>query len=107
MKAATVSNRYLQLMVRCFLGVVFIVSSMGKISAPEHVAAAVEPFKLLPVSFINIFALLIPWLELLCGIFLIAGVFRRASALILSALLCLFLFGILSAMMRRLHIDCG
>ena len=101
------SNRFLYLMARCFVGVVFIVASIEKIAVPEQFAVAVEAYKLLPISLVNMFALFIPWLELLCGIFLVGGVFTRGSSLVVSVLLSVFLFGILSAMMRQLHIDCG
>ena len=98
---------YLVLVVRCFLGVVFIVAAIEKIAIPETFAISVEAYKLLPTQLINVFALIIPWMELVCGLFLVAGVFARASAALLSALLTVFIIALISALLRELKIDCG
>ncbi len=100
-------HKYLTLAARLFLGAVFIFASIDKIAAPEPFAIAVEAYKILPYPLINLFALIVPWLELLCGIFLIGGYSIRGSAIILSALLTGFTAAILSAMARNLNIDCG
>jgi uncharacterized membrane protein YphA (DoxX/SURF4 family) len=100
-------HRYLTLAARLFLGAVFIFASIDKIAAPEPFAIAVEAYKILPYPLINLFALVVPWLELLCGIFLIAGYNIRGSAIVASALLTGFTAAILSAMARSLNIDCG
>ncbi len=93
--------------MRVFLGCVFIIASVEKISSPEAFASSVEAYKLLPYSMINIFALTIPWLELLCGLFLTAGIASRASAGLLLGLLVIFIAGIVIAIFRGLNIDCG
>ncbi len=97
----------LLLVARWLLGLVFVFAAIEKIAAPEVFAISVEAYKLIPVAVVNIFAIVIPWIELLCGIFLIGGVYLRESALILSFLLIVFVFAILSAMIRHLNIDCG
>jgi putative oxidoreductase len=90
-----------------FLGFVFIFAGIEKIAAPEIFAISVEAYKLIPVSVVNLFALVLPWIEVLCGIFLIGCVYVRASTLIVSSILTMFIFAILSAMARQLKIDCG
>ncbi len=92
---------------RWILGLVFVVAAIDKIAAPEIFAGSIEAYKILPVPVINLFALVIPWIELLCGLFLLAGVRLRASAFLVSALLVVFLFAIISAIVRNLNIDCG
>jgi uncharacterized membrane protein YphA (DoxX/SURF4 family) len=100
-------HRFVILLARLVLGVVFILASVDKIASPEAFSVSVEAYRLLPFPTVNIFALLVPWLELLCGVFLLAGYMIRGSSLIASILLCLFTFAILSAMARALNIDCG
>jgi uncharacterized membrane protein YphA (DoxX/SURF4 family) len=51
--------------------------------------------------------MILPWLEFYCGLFLIIGIFRQASAAILSTLLLLFIFILFSALIRGLDIECG
>jgi len=100
-------NRFVLLLARLILGVIFIVASVDKIASPEAFSVSVDAYRLLPFPTVNIFALLVPWLELLCGVFLLAGYMVRGSSLIVTILLCLFTFAILSAMARQLNIDCG
>ena len=100
-------NKYFVIAVRLFFGGVFIIASIEKIAYPETFAISVEAYSILPVSLVNIFSLVIPWVELLCGVFLLGGFFLRASSTILSAFLGMFIVAILSAMMRQLNIDCG
>ena len=59
------THRYVVFLVRLFLGVVFIVAAIEKIAVPETFAISIEAYKLLPLQAINIFALLIPWVELI------------------------------------------
>lgn len=101
------SNRYLLLLSRLILGVFFIVASIEKIAFPELFALNVQAYKILPTSLVNITALIIPWMELICGIFLISGAFVRSSSVILSGLLVMFIILIFSALLRGLKIDCG
>lgn len=101
------SNYYVVFLSRCVLGTVFIVASLDKIAIPESFASAVEAYRLLPLFVINFFALIIPWMELICGLFLVSGLFIRASSLLLSSLLMLFILAIIIAILRNLSIDCG
>lgn len=98
---------YLLFLARCVLGAVFIFASLEKITAPEAFAVSVEAYRLLPFSAVNLFALFIPWLELVCGVLLMAGYHVRGSSLSMSILLFGFTLAILSAMARHLNIDCG
>jgi len=89
------------------MGTVFIVASIDKITAPDAFAASVVAYQLLPYSLVNLFALIVPWIELICGVYLVAGVHVRASSSILSILIGIFIVAIISALLRELKIDCG
>ncbi len=101
------ANEYFLLLSRLLLGVVFIIASIDKINTPEIFALNVEAYKLMPVFFVNLAALIIPWLELVCGIFLIGGYYVRPSSLLLSGLCVLFIIALTAALFRGLQIDCG
>jgi len=101
------SNKYFILLSRLLLGVVFIIASIDKISTPEIFALNVGAYKLMPVFLVNLAALIIPWLELVCGIFLIGGYYVRSSSLLLSGLCVIFIIAITAALSRGLKIDCG
>jgi putative oxidoreductase len=101
------SNKYLLLVARLLLGSMFIVASIDKIAAPEAFAANIVAYKLIPYALVNIMALVVPWMELLCGIFLVGGVYTRGSSALISILLVVFIVAIMTALLRELKIDCG
>jgi uncharacterized membrane protein YphA (DoxX/SURF4 family) len=100
-------NKYFTLISRLVLGFVFIVASVEKISMPEEFAASVQAYQMVPFALINIFALILPWVELICGIFLLGGICVRASSALLSCLLAMFILVIVIALVKNLQIDCG
>ena len=55
----------------------------------------------------NLLAIILPWLEILCGICLILGFFSRGSALILTGLTVIFIISVSRALISGLEIDCG
>jgi putative oxidoreductase len=52
-------------------------------------------------------ALVMPWLELLCGVALILGFFYRGAVLWMNVLLVVFIIALGSTIMRGISIDCG
>ena len=100
-------NKYLILLSRLILGVVFIIASIDKIADPAAFAASIQAYQLFPVALVNLAALVMAWIELLCGVFLLGGVLVRGSSAIVSLLLAVFIAAMLSAMARGLVIDCG
>jgi len=92
---------------RVTLGLIFIVASIEKIALPDIFAANINAYGIIPFPMINIFALLLPWIELLCGVYLLAGVKVRSASLVISSMLVVFIVAILIAMAKGLTIDCG
>lgn len=95
------------LAARLVLGSVFIIAGVEKIANPDAFAKAINNYQLLPYGALNAMALVLPWLEVLAGTFLVFGVRLRASAAITAAMLVVFIVAIASAMARGLSIDCG
>lgn len=93
--------------MRIMLGGVFIWSGILKVKEPLEFAQNVANYRIFPVEISFLVALVLPWIELICGVFLIVGLFRRASALVLAGLLCAFLVLIISTMVRGIDVDCG
>ncbi len=100
-------NPLLNLIARVLVGFVFIYAAIGKIADPSDFAGDIKNYQFLPDALLNIAALTLPWIEFLCGIFLIVGFRLRANAIIASALLLMFNFAVLFAMAKGLSIDCG
>ncbi|MBI2842494.1 MAG: DoxX family membrane protein [Armatimonadetes bacterium] len=101
------SSRGLAVVCRVVVAGVFIYAAVGKIQDPAEFADAVMGFRILPLQFVNIFAIILPWVELIGGVCLLSGVLVTSSALLLVALNVMFMFAVGSAMARGLDIECG
>jgi uncharacterized membrane protein YphA (DoxX/SURF4 family) len=100
-------NDYLTMFSRLFVGIVFIYASYYKIVEPALFAKSIWYYHLIPGSLINLMALVLPWLEFLCGVGLIIGVFYRGSVLWVNVLLVVFIIALGSTIFRGIDIDCG
>jgi hypothetical protein len=74
-------NPRLTLGARLVVGGFFIVASVHKIAEPPDFAKVIHNYDLVPSPWIHLAALFLPWLELLAGAALAAGVPVRAAAL--------------------------
>ena len=97
----------LVLACRLAVGGVFIYASLDKIADPAAFARAVSYYRFLPLALLHPFALVLPWIELVTGLFLVLGVARRGSALLLVLLTVAFMVAIGAALARDLDISCG
>lgn len=97
----------LLLLLRWFLAVVFIYAALGKIADPAAFAQQIDHYRLLPWPAVAAAAVVLPWLELLCGLLLIGGRWIQGASLWLIVLNGVFIAAIASAMVRGLDIDCG
>jgi len=107
MKGGVLSHPALLLACRLVLGIVFVVAAIPKIANAESFATAIEAYELLPLAVVNVAAIVIPWIELISGLFLISGVYLRPSSLLLGSLLSVFVVAISAAVLRGLNINCG
>jgi len=95
------------LLVRVGLGIIFIFASIDKILHPGAFAEIVNNYQILPGSLINIFALILPMLELLCGIALILGFLVRPAAAWAGIMLVMFIIAVSLALSKGINISCG
>lgn len=100
-------HRVLILAARLILGGIFVFASIDKILHPAAFADAVYNYQILPDSLINLTAVFLPWLELILGACLIAGVWLPGAALIANLLLITFTGALLFNLARGLDIHCG
>ena len=102
-----ISHPLLVSSLRVALGAVFIVASLDKIQNPEAFATTIANYRILPYTFVNGVAIVLPWLEVVTGTFLVLGVWIRANTMIVSGLLLAFSTAISQALARSLDISCG
>jgi uncharacterized membrane protein YphA (DoxX/SURF4 family) len=107
----TSPNRFLRailLFLRVAVGGVFAYAAWSKLRDPWTLfAISIDAYHVLPQWAVLVVARTLPWLELLLGVVLVIGVFRRISTLAASALLMLFFGLMVRAYVRGETIDCG
>src|SRR4051812_17586096 len=94
---------------RLLVGVVFIFSGLSKLVYPiEYFEIAIGFYDVIPFRFTHSIALILPWVELIFGFYVLLGYWVRGSAGILACLTGFFQILLAQALMRRLPIDeCG
>ena len=118
-------NPFIQISSRFILGVIFIYASFDKIIDPSTFSDNIDNYHITPIYLNNLAALIIPWVELFIGLFLLIGSFSciysivgniyfikfekyvKASSLIAICLLIFFIFIISQAYVRGIDIHCG
>ena len=80
-------------LLRICLGAYFVNSGVMKALDPVMFLKAMRLYDMLPETpaiFINATAVVLPWLEILCGVALVLGLLRRGAGTIIAAMLCVF-----------------
>lgn len=102
------TNPYVSLASRLILGGVFLYAGVSKVFDPGALAASIRSYELpLPEGFVTLWAHALPLLEILLGLYLLIGLFSRASAWSASGLIVLFSVVLIQGAVRGLEIDCG
>ncbi len=100
-------NPYTAVVFRLVLGVSFIMASMSKIPYPAEFSENVAGFQMVPYLGVNFWSLVMPWMELIAGLFLILGIRTRAASSIIGGLLLLFIVGLTINLVKDAPINCG
>jgi len=98
---------FLDFVIRWVLALVFIYAAAGKILKPAGFVYDIDNYRLLPYIIVTVMAVILPWIEVLCGLLLIFGKWLRGASLILIVLNTVFIIAISSALVRGLDINCG
>jgi putative oxidoreductase len=102
-----VRHKALLVVFRLVLGGLFVYAGVLKVVAPLEFAQDIRNYRLVGQSLSFLAAIVLPWLEILAGLFLIAGVWKRGAALVITGLLVFFIVLTLVTMIRGLDVDCG
>lgn len=96
------------------VGGVFVYASLAKIADPRAFAKIVYHYQVIGPSatlgFLpaNLVAVALPWVELIAGVLLVSGLWRREAALVTAVLLAVFVAAVGSTMARGIDIqNCG
>lgn len=102
-----ISHPWLTIRVQIALGAIFVAAALPKLADPPSFAHMVYNYRILPAGLINVSALTMPWVEILAGLALVLGVWKRPARWIIGAMLVVFMAAISYNLFRGNAIDCG
>lgn len=97
----------LELFLRLLLGAVFLVSAIPKLRHPRGFVLMVLEYRILPPSLGELYAWMLPPLELFVGLLLLTGAAVRVATIMASFLLLSFIAAIGINLARGRDLDCG
>lgn len=94
--------------IRILVGAMFILAGFLKIKAGSHwFLARVLAYDLVRGRVARTLARVLPWVEMVCGLFLIAGFLLPLTVSVSFALLLVFTTAVVTAFLRDRKVDCG
>jgi cAMP-binding proteins - catabolite gene activator and regulatory subunit of cAMP-dependent protein kinases len=98
---------YLSAVCRLLLGLIFVDSALSKIMRPAVFALNVVDYGMMPAWGVNLFALILPWTELVAGLFLFLGIRTSTAATLIGGMNIIFMVGLINVIWQGLPINCG
>src|SRR5436305_11076043 len=85
---------WLTIRIQLALGVIFVAAALPKLVDPPSFAHMIYNYRIVPGALIHLSALILPWLELLCGLALVLGIWTRPARDLIALLLIVFIIAI-------------
>lgn len=98
----------LRVAARWLLGLLMLWAAVSKLAAPTEFLGSIYAYRLpLPQAWLQVLAVSLPWVELLCGLALITNVWSESVLVLVLGLFVVFVLATGQAWMRGLDISCG
>jgi uncharacterized membrane protein YphA (DoxX/SURF4 family) len=98
---------YPTLVSRLVVGGVFLLTGILKALDVAGFARSIRAYQMVPDGLVPVMANGLPWVEIIVGAYVLAGLYRRWSALAAGALLLIFMIAMGQALARGLTLQCG
>ncbi len=100
--------RWLIIAGRLGLAIIFLWAGIAKVREPWlQFAVSISEFKVVPETWLEPIARILPWFEIALGVALIPGILARWFSLITTGMLAWFLFIGIRAKVLGYTVDCG
>ena len=106
-RIVVIRNRGLLVVFRLIAGGFFVWAGVLKIADPLEFARSIMNYRVFPHELAFVIALILPWVEVIAGGLLVVGLFRRASAFLISLMLIGFIGLVALALARGIDTSCG
>ncbi len=88
-------------------GLIFLGAGLSKIGDLAAFAQQIHNYRIMPVWSENLLGMTVPWIEVVAGLALVAGIRARAAAVLATTMLAVFTVAVAAAWMRGLDFECG
>jgi uncharacterized membrane protein YphA (DoxX/SURF4 family) len=96
------------LVLRFLLGGIFVWAGVVKVMGPVDLLVSIYGYELhLPETLVRITVVVLPWIEILCGIAILSGIWLEAGLMLTAMMLFVFIVLTGQAWLRGLDISCG
>jgi len=92
---------------RIVIGALFVYAAATKMEDLRLFAEEIANYQLLPASLVPLVAAALPGIEIAAGLLLMAGLWTRPAAALVSAMLVVFIAGLSQALLRGIDLRCG
>jgi len=92
---------------RIILALLFVAAAVSKIIMSWDFGRAILAYEILPGYLISPMGIVMPWVELAAGLFLLFNRMVRPSAILIALMNVIFILAIASVMIRGMDIECG
>jgi len=99
--------RYIWLLSRLLYGAMFVYAGAEKMADAEVFAAVIFNYQILPAKAVYAAAMLMPAVEVVCGLALCVNTLARGASVVLNLLMVGFIGAMGWAMVRGLDVTCG
>jgi putative oxidoreductase len=86
---------------------VFLAAAYGKLRDPYAFAVSIFAYRLVTPGIATVAAVAMPAIEVLAAVALATGILRRGGAIVISAMLVVFIAALFQAIVRGIDIECG
>ncbi len=94
--------------IRLALGAVFLAAGLMKIAHPTAFLSDLLSYEVpFPMAFLRLTAAVLPWLEVICGLFLLSDLWPETVRPLVAALCVVFVAMLFQAVVRGLSLNCG
>ncbi len=94
--------------LRFLLAILMLWAAVSKLANPTEFLGSIYGYELpLPRALLQITAVVLPWVELICGLLLLAGFWQPTALLLVTGLLVIFVLATGQAWARGIDISCG
>lgn len=102
------AGRALTVLLRVVIAGVFLAAAADKIVHPDRFADVVSDYQILPAWLVNLFAVCLPWVEVVVGLALLVGLWVPEAALLALGMTLMFMLALAINLARgNTNLHCG